>query len=284
MSESLSFAADWLSLREPVDHRSRAAPLDHELQAWLSSMTDAPSPLRILDLGSGAGSNLRYLAPRLPQRQHWTLVDHDPALLERARQSSSRLLTGNAETRCADLSRLEALELPRPDLVTASAWLDLVTASWIEAFGRQIERWSVPVLIVLSVDGRRGFLDRAGERQALASDEAMREAFNRHQRQVKGLDAEPALGPEACAALADRLTRTFDVETRRSDWRLPAGSDEARSLGLELLGGWARAAGEAESAAARPAVEAWHHERRDQLSRGELGLHVGHLDLLALPR
>ena len=32
---------------------------------------------RIVDLAAGAGSNLRYLSPRLPFEQAWTLVDHD---------------------------------------------------------------------------------------------------------------------------------------------------------------------------------------------------------------
>jgi len=72
---------DWLALREPVDHRSRAADLVAPLAEWWGSR---PSQ-RVLDLGSGTGSNLRYLAPRLPGGQEWTLVDRDAAALDRAR-------------------------------------------------------------------------------------------------------------------------------------------------------------------------------------------------------
>ncbi|MGD8498218.1 MAG: class I SAM-dependent methyltransferase, partial [Chromatiales bacterium] len=54
------FSPDWLALREPLDARARSAALVDRLRA------QAPrGPRRILDLGSGTGSNLRYLAPRL---------------------------------------------------------------------------------------------------------------------------------------------------------------------------------------------------------------------------
>ena len=79
MSEE-TFTADWLALREPVDHRSRAADLVAPVAEWWGSRPGQ----RVLDLGSGTGSNLRYLAPRLPGEQAWTLVDRDAALLEQA--------------------------------------------------------------------------------------------------------------------------------------------------------------------------------------------------------
>jgi SAM-dependent methyltransferase len=80
-----TFTSDWLALREPVDHRSRDADLVASLAKWWRSF---PS-YRVLDLGSGTGSNLRYLAPRLGEQQEWTLVDRDGALLDRARPFQS---------------------------------------------------------------------------------------------------------------------------------------------------------------------------------------------------
>ena len=68
-----TFDADWLALREPVDHRSRA----HALLAPLCDAWRARGWSRVLDLGSGTGSNLRYLTPRLPAGQEWVLVDQD---------------------------------------------------------------------------------------------------------------------------------------------------------------------------------------------------------------
>ena len=101
------FAPDWLALREPVDHRSRAQTLLPLLQtAW-----SANGWTRILDLGSGTGSNIRYQGPRLIGPQEWTLLDHDAELLAQANDVEQvrclKRLHGNLED--DGLWRLEKL-------------------------------------------------------------------------------------------------------------------------------------------------------------------------------
>ena len=71
------FSPDWLTLREPVDIKSRSACLIGHLREQLAQK----KRLRILDLGAGTGANLRYLAPRLGGEQHWRLIDNDITLL-----------------------------------------------------------------------------------------------------------------------------------------------------------------------------------------------------------
>ena len=61
------FSASWLALREPVDHASRSA----EVTEFVVERYCRRSPLRIVDLGSGTGSNLRHLAPRFATAQEW---------------------------------------------------------------------------------------------------------------------------------------------------------------------------------------------------------------------
>ena len=78
----MSFSPDWLALREPADHAAR----NGEVLAAVREHFAQVSPLRIVDLGCGTGSNLRGLAPHLPREQHWHLVDYDPLLLAAARQ------------------------------------------------------------------------------------------------------------------------------------------------------------------------------------------------------
>lgn len=280
MSNSSLFAADWLRLREPIDHSSRAVRLESRLLAALPDR----AVLSVLDLGSGSGSNLRHLAPRLERPQRWTLLDHDRDLLDQACQSRPELSDLSLVARCLNLSRIAALDLPRPDLVTASAWLDLVSEDWIDQFAARLETWRVPTLIVLSVDGRRGFLHRSGEVQVDAKDTALQEAFNEHQRVPKGLGRRGALGPGAVRALTDRLSENFEVTPAASDWTLPAGSAAARSLGIELLHGWAESVRDLRSSLDLPSIEPWHNDRKRQIEHGELGLYVGHQDLLALPR
>src|SRR5262245_3633605 len=74
------FSAQWLDLREPVDHRSR----NRKLERALAKHFDGWRPITVVDLGCGTGSNLRATAPLLGPEQHWTLVDRDALLLEAA--------------------------------------------------------------------------------------------------------------------------------------------------------------------------------------------------------
>ena len=73
-----SFDGDWLDLREPYDAGARNAELAAMLAASL------PARPRLLDLGAGTGSLLRWLGHFIGRAQSWTLVDSDAELLARA--------------------------------------------------------------------------------------------------------------------------------------------------------------------------------------------------------
>ena len=252
------FAADWLQLREACDHASRSGALAAEFARAVG-----PSP-RLVDLGCGTGSNLRYLAPRLPAGQQWLLVDHDPALLERARPTDE---PPGIEV------RFRALDLARrlPDLadctgITAAALLDLASAAWLDRLARRCR--GRPLLIALTVDGRLDW------RPAADGDEMIRQRFLAHQRTDKGFG--PALGADAAGYLAGRLqAQGARVAMATSDWRL--GPPDA-PLMAAMLDGIVDAA-----ATIGPAPAGWAALRRRQLAAGELHLTVGHVDLLALP-
>ena len=94
----MSFSAEWLALREPADH----AALNPEVRAALSARFERKDHVTVVDLGSGAGSNLRGTWSALPRWQSWTLVDYDPKLLAAAR---ARL------THWADAAKLEGEKL-----------------------------------------------------------------------------------------------------------------------------------------------------------------------------
>jgi hypothetical protein len=246
------FQKKWLRLREPCDHAARSAALADRFAEAVG-----PSP-HLVDLGAGTGSNLRYLAFRLPAAQRWLLIDHDPALLAQAHVG----LALAVERQVLDLART----LPEAGVwtgITAAALLDLASAAWLD----RLARWcrGVPVLMALTVDGRLAWQPEEPE------DEAVRERFFAHQRTDKGFG--PALGGDAAHYLADRLeAEGQQVFLERSDWRLGPATTPLLGATLEGI-----------IAVQDPGIERWAAARRRQLATGQLRLTVGHVDLLALP-
>jgi hypothetical protein len=284
------FSAEWLRWREPADAAARNPELTARALDWRRQQR---GPLAVLDLGSGTGANVRFLARRFGGAQRWLLVDQDPELLaqnaEETHQWATRqgmtatdegpaLVLEDASCHCrleparldlaGDWEQLEAREV---HLVTASALLDLVGADWLERLAQQGRAWRAAVFIVLSYDGSIVW------EPAMAGDETLRERVNRHQRTDKGFGS--ALGPAAAATLATLLRdRGYQVELRPSPWRLGA---EHQVLQAALLDGWIEAAREIESTA--DDLIAWTIQRRRWIDRGDSRLRVGHWDLFACP-
>jgi SAM-dependent methyltransferase len=242
-AEIAGFDARWLTLREPADHAAR----NPDVAAALAARMAGADTARVLDLGCGTGSNLRGTCHLLPARQDWTLVDHDPALLGKAREvlaawadqaaettSGLRLAKGSRDItvsfRRADLTEgVLPLMDPVPDLITASALFDLISVDWMETFADDLALHRVPLYAVLTFDGAM----RIDPSQA--DDAAVFAAFAEDMRRDKGFG--PAAGGEACRELHRVFDRWgFDITMGASPWVLPAGS-----LASELLTGVAQA-------------------------------------------
>ena len=272
------FDARWLDLREPVDHRSRNEELARALARRF-----ADRAIAVLDLGCGTGSNLRATAPLLGPVQHWTLVDHDPALLQAAIQRLSSW-ADTAECRGAELAlsrrgkqilvRLRSADLARDlepvlaveaELVTASALFDLASADFIAEVAAAVARSRAAFYTVLTYNGVQRWTPKH------EADAAMASAFRRHQVGDKGFGA--AAGPMAPGLLAAAFDAAgYWVSDGDSGWRLEAG-DEA--LIAELAAGFAAAVGETDLVPQVKIAE-WQALPRT-------GALVGHTDTLALP-
>ena len=251
------FSAQWLALREPADVDARSSAL-----AKFVARSG-----QILDLGAGTGSNFRYLSSRFPLPQHWTLVDHDPALLARA--------PAGVDTHHADLN--EAVnddDLFRGcSVVTASALLDLVSERWMGRLVRQCRSVEAAVLFALSYDGRIECTPAEPE------DDDVRRLVNEHQRGDKGFG--PALGPDATSAVVAMLTDAgYTVNQAQSDWKL---TPDMRALQAELIAGWANVAQEIAPDKAA-IIDDWQTRRRAHVRAGRSRIVVGHLDVAGICR
>ncbi len=253
---------EWLELREPADAAARSDELAERLGRHLASTRH----LVIHDLGGGSGAMGRWLAPRLPRRQHWVVHDRDEALLELAMAHCPAGAAVTVEGRRSDITRLAPGDLSGASAVVASALLDLLTA---DELARMLGAAAGhPMLLALSVVGRVSLTP------ADPLDARIAAAFNLHQRRGR------RLGPDAVPAAADLLRGTgAEVIIRPSPWRLAAAQ---AGLMAEWLGGWVGAACGQEPALAAQAA-AYRERRLAQVAAGELAVTVDHADLLVLP-
>jgi hypothetical protein len=244
---------EWLRLREPADAAARSRELVESVRYHLG----AAGPLVIHDLGGGSGSMGRWLAPRLPQPQHWVVHDRDEDLLALA--VADPLAGVTVEARRSDITRLAPGELEGASLVVASALLDMLTA---DELARMLAACAGRLtLIALTVTGHVAFDPPDPLDARLAA------AFNDHQRR------DGRLGPDAVEAVGG------EVLFRPSPWRLDSAHAE---LMTEWFGGWVTAACEREPALAGDA-RLYRERRLAQAAAGELTATVDHADLLVLP-
>jgi len=284
------FEQQWLALREPADHRARNRALLEQLQSWLKrraerrgerrgeqSAGDDAEMLRIVDLGSGAGSNGLYLSDKLPGAQHWTLLDQDPSLLAEARSRLASEATTNVTSvegcQCSlDADNLADLIPAGTHVITASALIDLMSANWLDALAGAAEARHAAVYIALSYAGEFQLSPQQED------DDLIRSLVNDHQHGDKGSGA--ALGPEATDYLKDRLqARGYEVAVESSPWNLD-GDDGA--LQAALICGWCEAAME-QAPTGRARIEHWQSLRLRQAETGQLKVQVAHYDLFARP-
>jgi hypothetical protein len=267
VGEALS---DWLALREAADVAARSASLTRAVVEQLPR----GRPLRAVDLGTGTGSNVRYLMPRLPEdAQQWLLVDRDRTLLTLAIRSLRPVHSIVVETREMNLGTLEPRLFFRRDLVTASALLDLVSEAWLGALAGECRAAGATALFALTYNGRSQCVPAERE------DEAIRALMNRHQRQNdKGFGT--AAGPDAVDVAARCFADAgYQVTREPSDWVL---TPDAQELQRQLVEGWASAAREM-APDETAMIDDWLRRRLAHIAARRSNITVGHEDLAAWP-
>jgi hypothetical protein len=208
-----SFSAEWLALREPFDIAARDDELAHSflaevnLRAQRSQVAQGTQGLQgaqagpVVDLGAGTGSNisrLRSLAAKLGH-QLCRHVDNDGDLLALARQRFSGDSSVSIEQRDICLALDAALQ--GASAVTCAALLDLVSAAWINQLADLLASGKLPLLALLSYDGRMQWSLAAG-------DSAMLTAMN---ASLRAAALRAAHGPERNAIEAWSARRARQI-------------------------------------------------------------------------
>ncbi len=274
-----AFSKEWLALREDVDRRSR----NSEVARTLAGRFALRDHVHVVDLGAGTGANVRATAAHLPARQSWRLIDKDDALMDEARR---RLMAwadhSTGENGALTLSKdgsiisvtFASIDLSRDlpqaldgavDLVTASAFFDLVSPSFIQQLARLMTANQASLYATLTYNG----VQRWSPHRPL--DNQMSAAFHRHQLRDKGFG--PSAGPAAAGHLADQFRLSgYSVAEGDSPWHLDRAD---RMLIDELVRGHAFAVAETGLVDSK-AIEGWVKVQRT-------GALVGHTDTFAAP-
>jgi SAM-dependent methyltransferase len=285
-----SFDGDWLDLREPFDAAARNAGLAARLAGAL------PARPRILDLGAGTGSLLRWLGHFIGRAQAWTLVDADAELLDRAFETIAERASAagwgvttpgkttllvhsphgawRVEGLIADLREApDNLPLEQFDAVVNTALCDLVSEEWIEDMAEACAAYRLPFYAALNVTGRERFSPPH------RGDALVARGFARDQARDKGFGGM-ALGAKAPAVISAAFAgQGYEVLRAPSDWVIPR---TASRMALELAQGHADAAARREMREAGR-ISRWVVDRTAQARDLRLGARVGHADVLCLP-
>lgn len=263
--------AQWLALREPADDAARSKALARKV----AELVAAHDPVRVVDLATGTGSNIRYLIPHLRDRQDWLAVDRNPVLLEKlaARMSHWTMpLDCQIRARQLDLGSLEAANvIAGRHLVTGSALLDLVSEAWLRSLASQCRAAGAVLLFTISYNGRFSCIPEEPE------DGLVLDLFNRHQRAATGLGG-PAAGPDSVEIAARCFADAgYDVDRAPSDWNLGPAESALQRL---LIEAWAQPAAEMAPERAS-AIDSWRTRRLEHVDVGRSKLVVGHTDIAA---
>ena len=262
------FTESWLLLREPYDAQSR----NTDVRGAVADAVAHRASMSIADLGCGIGATLRALSSHLPMNQDWCLVDHNLSALSHA-QSLALAPRAKVRTMLLDLvNNLQTALDGSIDLITISAFLDLVSREWLDQLVRRTTMRQIPVYAALTYDGRVMLTP------IHLLDATVIAAVNQHQLSDKGFG--PALGPNAAAEAIDRFQASgYEVVHGKSDW---AFGPTDRKIQLEIFSGWTDAARETGKVPISDLNE-WLSARRAAVAEGCSQLRVGHVDFFARP-
>ncbi len=203
------FENSWLYQREKIDNLSKNLTLIDKINSELKYLEN----ISVLDLGTGTGSNFRFLSKKIKHKnQSWTLMDISRSSLQEAKKNITlHNKIKKVSFKYNDIIKnIKKTNFNKFDLVTGSAFLDIMPANWFKDFHRLNQNTKI-IYFSINYDGYFKFYPRH------TLDNNMLKLFNKDQNSKKDGKVK-AVGPDCGEIIMNHFAKTHKTFLLNSNW------------------------------------------------------------------
>ena len=203
------FENSWLYKREKIDHFSKNLKIIDKINSALKDLEN----IHILDLGTGTGSNFRFLSKKIKHKnQFWTLIDISKSSLY---QAKNNIILNNKVKKVSfkyndAIKNIKKTNFNQFDLVTGSAFLDIMPYNWFKEFHKLNQNTKI-IYFSINYDGYFKFNPHH------SLDNKMIKLFNKDQQSKKDGKVK-AVGPDCSEIIKNYFSKTHKTFLLNSNW------------------------------------------------------------------
>jgi len=203
------FENSWLYQREKIDNSSKNLKIINKINSSLKNLKN----INILDLGTGTGSNFRFLSKKINHKnQCWTLMDISKSSLY---QAKNNIILNNKIKKVSlkyndAIKNIKKTNFNQFDLVTGSAFLDIMPYKWFKDFHKLNQNTKI-IYFSINYDGYFKFNPHH------SLDNNMLELFNKDQQSKKDGKVK-AVGPDCAEIIKSFFSKTHKTFLLNSNW------------------------------------------------------------------
>ena len=283
---------EWLAHRYKCDEDARNKHIEKQFVQYFSDRKE----LNLLDAGAGTGNNFRYYFERLNnQRQSWTLLEHDPDIINACRTQLKRFaknkgykieqgqdsITVKSNTKQAHINFVEGklddiqqiVDMESLDTVTANALFDLVTYDQFDVFASKLACYQVCLLATLNYY-ETSFLPFS------EADARYIRYFHMHMTRPQSFGA--AMGPNCSGEMIDLLAaHEMKTDHEASQWHLKRYDTTMQHYILHFFEHAIRDLNLSKTEIID--LKAWIDQKKEASQQHKLEIVVDHSDIFAYP-
>ena len=203
------FDNSWLFKREKIDNLSKNKLIIQKINKSLKNLNE----INIIDLGTGTGSNFRYLSKKIKyNNQSWTLMDISKSSLKEARTNTqiNRKIKIISIKNHDVVKNIYTTDFNNYDVVTGSAFLDIMPKKWFKSFHFRNVNTKI-VYFSINYDGYFNFFPKHN------LDNSVVNLFNSDQKSKK-VNNLRAVGPDCSLVIDSFFSKTHKTYSLKSNW------------------------------------------------------------------